>query len=253
MVGPVLLCALTGEEKRCAVIPRERGALVRVALIPGDGVGVEVVRQARKVLECAAAAAPLAIQMTEWDLGAERYLRTGVTIREDEFRALAEDCDAILLGALGDPRVPDDRHVRDVLLGLRRRLDLYVNYRPAVLPHPRLCPLRDMDGRSVRIEIFRENTEGAYVSVSVANPLAAIRCVALLVEYLGEADVANRVEDAALAAVAQGQTTPDLGGSLTTEEVGDWVCDALARSLAGREGAAGGAVGEPARTREGDP
>lgn len=349
--------------------------MARIAVIPGDGIGVEVTRQAVKVLRAAARGTERRFEVVEWDLGAERTLRTGVAITEEELRSLAEDYDAILLGALGDRRVPADAHVREILLGLRFRLDLYVNYRPASLLDPRLSPLRDVEGKTIAIEIFRENTEGAYVNLGgafrkgtpeeiaiqedvntwrgverivraafeharkhgrprvtlvdkanampvagslwrrvfaqvgaaypeieqdamyvdaaamdvvrrperfavivasnlfgdilsdlaaavtgglglapsanlhpgrhalfepvhgsapdiagrgVANPLAAIRCVALLFGHLGEAALAERVERAALAAVAAGKTTPDLGGTLTTDEVGDWVSEAVA-------------------------
>ncbi len=136
----------------------------RIALIPGDGIGVEVVREARRVLEAVVEGAALPLELTEWDLGAERYLRDGVTITEEEFRALSEDHDAVLLGALGDPRVPGNEHAKDILLGMRFRLDLYVNYRPCVLLDPELCPLRREVGE-LSIEIFRENTEGAYAGL----------------------------------------------------------------------------------------
>lgn len=138
---------------------------MRVGLIPGDGIGVEVVREARRVLEAVAGVEAIPLQVREWDLGAERTLRTGVTISEEEFRSLADDHDALLLGAMGDPRIPDHRHARDILLGLRFRLDLYVNFRPNVLLAPGLSPLRQMEGRPVAIEIFRENTEGIYVNM----------------------------------------------------------------------------------------
>ena len=136
----------------------------RIALIPGDGIGTEVVREARRVLEAVASADGLAFDLVEWDLGADRYLRDGVTITDEEFQALAEDYDAILLGALGDPRVPGNEHARDILLGLRFRLDLYVNFRPCVLLAPELCPLKRVKV-PVRLEIFRENTEGCYVGM----------------------------------------------------------------------------------------
>ena len=136
----------------------------RIALVPGDGIGKEVVREARRVLEAVAAAEGLSFDMVEWDLGADRYLRDGITITDEEFRSLAEDHDAILLGALGDPRVPGNEHARDILLGLRFRLDLYVNFRPCVLLAPDLCPLKRVKV-PVRLEIFRENTEGTYVGM----------------------------------------------------------------------------------------
>ncbi len=138
--------------------------MARIALIPGDGIGTEVVREARRVLEAVAEFSGTDFELVEWDLGADRYLRDGVTITADEFRSLAEDHDAILLGALGDPRVPGNEHARDILLGLRFRLDLYVNFRPCVLLTADSCPLKRVK-MPVRLEIFRENTEGAYVGM----------------------------------------------------------------------------------------
>jgi 3-isopropylmalate dehydrogenase len=348
----------------------------RIALIPGDGIGGEVVRESRRVFEAVAESEGIEHQLDEWDLGADRYLRDGVTITEDEFSRLEEDYDAILLGALGDPRVPGNEHARDILLGMRFRFDLYVNYRPCVLLAPDLCPLRRVKV-PVRIEIFRENTEGAYVgmggvfkkgtpfevaieedvntwtgverivraafdfarakgrprvtlvdkanamrhagglwrrvfeevgegfgeverdamyvdamamdlvrrpeaySVIVtsnlfgdivsdlaaeltgglglapsanvhpgrhvlfepvhgsapdiagtgrANPVGAIRCVALLLDHLGYPSAGERVEQAVAASITQGRTTPDLGGSLSTQDVGRWIAQRVTRA-----------------------
>ena len=99
----------------------------RIALIPGDGIGVEVVREARRVLEFAAEAEGADFELVDWDLGADRFLRDGITITDEEFRSLDEEHDAVLLGALGDPRVPSNQHAKDILLGMRFKLDLYVN------------------------------------------------------------------------------------------------------------------------------
>src|SRR4029079_16903713 len=76
-----------------------------------------------------------------------------------------DDFDAIFIGALGDPRVPDNRHARDILLGTRFELDLFVNYRPVKLLDERLCPLKGRTPKDVDFAVFRENTEGLYVSV----------------------------------------------------------------------------------------
>ncbi|MDX1492534.1 MAG: isocitrate/isopropylmalate dehydrogenase family protein [Longimicrobiales bacterium] len=136
----------------------------RVALIPGDGIGQEVIREARRVLELVADTAGLEIEIANWDLGAERFLRDGVTITDEEFAAIRKDHDAVLLGALGDPRVPSNQHAKDILLGMRFKLDLYVNYRPCALLSPELSPLgRDVSG--LRLDIFRENTEGEYTGM----------------------------------------------------------------------------------------
>ncbi|MGH7443981.1 MAG: isocitrate/isopropylmalate dehydrogenase family protein, partial [Longimicrobiales bacterium] len=136
--------------------------MFRIAVIPGDGIGVDVTREAVKVLRHVAAQADVRLDMTEWDLGAERYLRTGVTIAPDEIKQLGE-YDAILLGAMGDARVPGNQHARDILLGLRFQLDLYINLRPIRLYDARLSPLRNVTADDILIDVFRENTEGVYV------------------------------------------------------------------------------------------
>jgi 3-isopropylmalate dehydrogenase len=139
----------------------------KVALIPGNGIGVEVVREAHRLLEALNAPEGLDLELVDWDLGAERYLRDGITITDEEFAALAEH-DAVLLGALGDPRVPGNQPAKDILLGMRVKLDLYVNFRPCVLLSPELSPLRDFAG-PLRLETFRENTEGAYTGMGGAS------------------------------------------------------------------------------------
>jgi 3-isopropylmalate dehydrogenase len=95
---------------------------------------------------------------------AEHYLATGVTIPPDGYDLL-RTFDAVLVGALGDPRVPDNRHARDILLGTRFTLDLYVNFRPVRLLDDRLCPLKGRGRADVNFVVFRENTEGIYVGV----------------------------------------------------------------------------------------
>lgn len=99
-----------------------------------------------------------------WDLGAERYLQRGVTITTEERDRLVQGYDAALLGALGDPRVPDNAHTRDILLGLRFHADLYVNFRPCKLLIPALSPLKDPHP-DTDIVFFRENTEGLYAGL----------------------------------------------------------------------------------------
>src|SRR5204862_6518198 len=87
-----------------------------------------------------------------------------VTIPPDGYDTL-RSFDAIFIGALGDPRVTDNRHARDILLGTRFELDLYVNCRPARLLDDRLCPLKNRTRADVDCVVFRENTEGVYVGV----------------------------------------------------------------------------------------
>jgi 3-isopropylmalate dehydrogenase len=129
----------------------------RVVIIPGDGIGRDVVAEVVPIL---AAIGGLDVEELPW--GADYYLQTGVTIPPDGYDTL-RSFDAVFIGALGDPRVPDNRHARDVLLGTRFELDLYVNYRPVRLLDDRLCPLKGCGRRDVNFVVFRENTEGLYV------------------------------------------------------------------------------------------
>ena len=145
--------------------------MTRVAVIGGDGVGPDVIRVALRALEAAGEAADVVYEFEEFLLGADHYLATGETLPDAAFERLRNEFDAILLGALGDPRVPGNEHALDILLGLRFRLDLYINLRPARLLHPELCPLKPRPGgmeRAIDIVVFRENTEGAYVGMGGA-------------------------------------------------------------------------------------
>jgi 3-isopropylmalate dehydrogenase len=138
---------------------------VRIAVIPGDGIGKDVTAEAVRVLGAVADASGRTIQLETLPWGADHYLDTGITIPDGGYAHLRDDFDAILLGALGDPRVPDNRHARDILLGARFELDLYVNYRPVRLLDDRLCPLKDRSRADVDFVVFRENTEGVYVGI----------------------------------------------------------------------------------------
>jgi len=137
---------------------------MRVAVIPGDGIGVETTAEAMKVLRRTAEVFGRTIALETLPWSADHFLRTGVTIPPDGYATLRQ-FDAIFIGALGDPRVPDNRHARDILLGTRFELDLYVNYRPVRLLDARLCPLKDRTPADVNFVVFRENTEGLYVGV----------------------------------------------------------------------------------------
>jgi len=130
-----------------------------IAVIPGDGIGPEVIAQAVKVLQALGG-----VELHNLPWGADHYLATGETVPAGGYDLL-RSFDAILIGALGDPRVPDNRHARDILLGTRFELDLYVNYRPVRLLDARLCPLKDRTPADVDFVVLRENTEGLYVGV----------------------------------------------------------------------------------------
>ena len=137
----------------------------KIAVLPGDGVGKEVIPQAIAVLELVAKGIGLDLELIEWPHGADRYLRTGETLSDADLAKLRDEYDAILLGALGDPRVPGNEHARDILLGLRSRLDLYINLRPVRLYDERLTPLKGKRPNDIDFVIFRENTEGVYTGL----------------------------------------------------------------------------------------
>ena len=130
----------------------------RIAVIPGDGIGTEVIPQAVRVIQASGAA----VEMTEFDWGADRYLRDQTTVPADGFAMLARDFDAILVGAFGDPRVKTNIHAKEILLGMRFKMDLYANVRPVRLLDAALCPLKGVKPKDVDFVVLRENTEGVY-------------------------------------------------------------------------------------------
>jgi 3-isopropylmalate dehydrogenase len=137
----------------------------RIAVIPGDGIGVEVIAEALHVLQAVAPSLTTPVDCQRFDWGAERWLRDGTTLPAGAFEDLRDHYHAILFGALGDPRVPDQIHARDILLGLRFRLDLYINLRPVRLLDERLTPLKNKRISDIDMLVLRENTEGLYAGV----------------------------------------------------------------------------------------
>jgi 3-isopropylmalate dehydrogenase len=134
----------------------------RVAIIPGDGIGPEVIREAVHVLERLRETHDVKLKLTHFDWGAEKFLSEGVSLPEGALEMLTQEFDAILAGAFGDPRVASNKHAEDILLGMRRGLDLYINLRPVRLLDARLTPLKDRAPAEIDFVVFRENTEGAY-------------------------------------------------------------------------------------------
>jgi 3-isopropylmalate dehydrogenase len=134
----------------------------RIAVIPGDGIGPEVVHEALRVLRYLNDAQALELEFVDFDWGAEKFLRDGVTLPQGALKMLTADFSAILAGAFGDPRVPSNKHAEDILLGMRRGLDLYINLRPVRLLNDRLTPLLNRKTTDIDFVVFRENTEGAY-------------------------------------------------------------------------------------------
>ena len=132
-----------------------------IAYLPGDGIGPEVAAQARLAVEAAAKRAGFGVRWVDYDLGADRYLRTGEVLPGSVLEEL-RGVDAILLGAVGRPDVPPGVLERGLLLRLRFELDLYINLRPVKLYPGVASPLASAKPGDIDILVVRENTEGAY-------------------------------------------------------------------------------------------
>src|SRR5258706_264090 len=137
----------------------------RIAVIPGDGIGPEVINAGMRVLERINDEHKLDLEFVHLGWNADEYLRTGVSMPDGAMDDIRNNYAAVYLGAFGDPRVPDMKHAADILLGMRFQLDLYVNYRPVKLLNDRLTPLKGKGMKEIDFVIFRENTEGAYVGM----------------------------------------------------------------------------------------
>ncbi|HEX2757901.1 MAG TPA: isocitrate/isopropylmalate family dehydrogenase [Thermoanaerobaculia bacterium] len=172
---------------------------MRIAVVPGDGIGPEVTREALKVLDSLrsnstlgnhaiaegvappptrvnslrsdstlgrrrghASGSDLFVEISLFPWSADHFLKTGETVPAGAFDMLARDFDAVLAGAFGDPRVPDGRHADEILLGMRRRLDLFANIRPVRALDDSVVSIRKARASDVDFVLFRENTEGAY-------------------------------------------------------------------------------------------
>ena len=133
----------------------------KIAVVPGDGIGPEVIDAGMRVLE----ALGLDLEFVRFNWSADEYLRTGVSMPPGAMDDIRNNYAAVYLGAFGDPRVPDMKHAADILLGMRFQLDLYVNYRPVKLLSDGLSPLKGKGMPDIDFVIFRENTEGAYVGM----------------------------------------------------------------------------------------
>ncbi|MFI5358760.1 MAG: 3-isopropylmalate dehydrogenase [Halanaerobiales bacterium] len=138
--------------------------MARIAVIPGDGIGKEVVREGLKVLEFFNGKDGLNLSFEEFDFGAERYLRTGELIPDADLKKL-ETFDLIYLGAVGDPAVQPGILERGILLKLRFYFDQYVNLRPVKLYNERYTPLKNKGVEDINFVVVRENTECAYAGI----------------------------------------------------------------------------------------
>ncbi|RKY74646.1 MAG: 3-isopropylmalate dehydrogenase [Candidatus Latescibacterota bacterium] len=172
--------------------------MYRIAVIPGDGTGPEVVREGLKALEAVSEKVGFKYEAVEYDFGGERYLRTGETLPDsalDELRRF----DAIFLGAIGHPEVKPGILEKGILLKLRFELDLYINLRPVKLYPGVYTPIRDKGPEDIDFVVVRENTEGLYagtggflrkgtpdevaIQTSVNTRKGVERCVRFAYEY----------------------------------------------------------------------
>ncbi|QLG27274.1 tartrate dehydrogenase [Halorarum halophilum] len=132
-----------------------------IALLPGDGIGIEVIDATLPLLEDAADLGGFSVETTRYEWGSERYLEEGSMMPEDAIETL-EGYDAILLGAVGHPDIPDHLTLRGMMLPIRKAFDQQVCKRPSVLFDGIESPLRGYEGGDIDLVVFRENTEGEY-------------------------------------------------------------------------------------------
>lgn len=137
-------------------------AAKRIAVIAGDGIGIEVTEQAVRVLKCLSEKFQTPFQIDSLPYGSDHYLETGIALPQEIRTQIGRDYDAVLLGAVGDPRIPDNITGREIVLGLRVDLDLYMNIRPVNLVDERVTPLKGKRIEDIQFTIVRENTEGSY-------------------------------------------------------------------------------------------
>lgn len=137
---------------------------IKIAVIPGDGIGHEVVPEGIKVLEAAARRFDLAFKFTEYDWSCERFHKTGAMMPDDGL-AQIRDSDAVFLGAVGFPGVPDHVSLWGLLIPIRREFQQYINLRPVRLFEGLPCPLAGRRPGDIDYWIVRENNEGEYSAV----------------------------------------------------------------------------------------
>jgi len=143
---------------------RKEGDMKRIAVIPGDGVGPEVIKEEIKVLKVVSKKCRIDLKFKYFNLGAEYYLKKGEVL-PDKIKKELSSFEVILLGAVGDPRVKSGILEEGLLLNLRFSFDQYINLRPVKLLDESLCPLKGKKKEDVNFVVVRENTEGPYVGM----------------------------------------------------------------------------------------
>jgi len=180
----------------------------RIAVIPGDGIGPEVVREGIKILKAVSNIEGFKFEPIYYDIGGERYLRTGETLPRSVLEELRK-VDAIYLGAVGHPDVKPGILEPGILLKIRFELDQYINLRPVKLYPGVATPLKDKNPEDIEFVIIRENTEGAYVGAggifkkgtpdeiavqeAIHTKKGAERCIRYAFEYCRKRNKKNKV------------------------------------------------------------
>jgi len=136
----------------------------KVPVIPGDGIGPEIVAEGKKVLEAAADKHGFSLEWIEYPLGAEHFLKTGELVSEETLKELGKHR-AIYLGAIGDPKVKPGILEKGILLAMRFHFDMYVNLRPVKLLEGVATPLKDKGPKDIDFIVVRENTEDFYIGI----------------------------------------------------------------------------------------
>jgi len=138
--------------------------MYNIALIPGDGIGSEIIREGKKVIEATSKIFSIDINWIEYPFGAEHYLKTEELLPDNALKEI-EDMDAIYFGAIGDPRVKPGILEKEILLKARFYFDQYINLRPIRLYKGVPCPLKDKNPKDINFYVVRENTEDFYVGI----------------------------------------------------------------------------------------
>ena len=136
----------------------------QIAVLPGDGIGEEVVREGLRILDAVAEMEGFTVTKQHYPYGADHYLATGEAMPASAFEEIAKT-EALLLGAIGDPRIETGYLERQIIWGVRQTFDLYVNLRPVKLYSADLCPIKDKGPEDVDMLVVRENTEDAYAGL----------------------------------------------------------------------------------------
>lgn len=138
---------------------------MNIAIFPGDGIGPEVTEVAFSLLDIFISEKNLPIKYQWYDFCTDKYLQDGITLHKDIINKIKKTCNAVFLGAIGDPRINDPEYARNIILGLRFGLDVYANVRPVKLLDQRFCPLKYIKNSNIDLTVIRENTEGPYCQI----------------------------------------------------------------------------------------